>query len=128
MNSTKARAKRSNIEKRTNDFIVVILTLMVLLCITAGVAAVVYGDEKMGDSRFEKKLKRSKTEHKAKNKNNHRSTLQITQISSRGTGQRDLHSNFCNIFDFISDYGSNFFVRDDGAGKTGPSPPHGMGL
>lgn len=47
MNSTKAPSKRSNIERRTNDFIIVILTLMGLLCLTSAVAAVVWGDDKM---------------------------------------------------------------------------------
>jgi magnesium-transporting ATPase (P-type) len=49
-NSSKPPSKRSNIEKRTNDFIVVILSLMVLLCGTGSIAAVVWGDKKMGDS------------------------------------------------------------------------------
>lgn len=50
MNSTKAPSKRSNIERKTNEFIVVILTLMGILCCTKGIAAVVWGDDKMDQS------------------------------------------------------------------------------
>jgi len=46
-NSSRAPSKRSNIELRTNDFIVVILTLMLLLCALAGVIAVAWSDDKI---------------------------------------------------------------------------------
>eukprot|EP00301_Raphidiophrys_heterophryoidea_P026383 c9096_g1_i2.p1 GENE.c9096_g1_i2~~c9096_g1_i2.p1 ORF type:complete len:553 (+),score=137.59 c9096_g1_i2:123-1781(+) len=46
-NSSRAPTKRSNIEIRTNDFIVVILTLMLLLCFTAALTVTAFADSKM---------------------------------------------------------------------------------
>eukprot|EP00298_Acanthocystis_sp_HF-20_P014376 c20748_g1_i2.p1 GENE.c20748_g1_i2~~c20748_g1_i2.p1 ORF type:complete len:1031 (-),score=387.99 c20748_g1_i2:30-3122(-) len=47
-NSSKAPTKRSNIEKKTNQFIVVILSLMILSCIGASIAQVSWADGEMG--------------------------------------------------------------------------------